>query len=260
MTSRNEGLRLEGLSMQFGGVHVFADVGMHIPPGRVTACIGPNGAGKTTLINIVCGVLEAQHGRVLLDGEPLTGLPPHQVARRGVGRTFQDVRIFPTLSAIENVLVAVPRQPGESLPRLFTPFAGIGAAEQRHRADAMALLDALALADFAERPAGELPFGRQKLIALARAVATGARILLLDEPAAGVEMELLPRITALLRRLVQEERRGALLVEHNIDVVREIADHVAVLQGGGVIASGTSERVLNDERVIKDYLGQIYNA
>src|SRR5713226_6319473 len=105
MTSGNSGLVLDKLAMQFGGVSVFRDVTVHIPPGQVTACIGPNGAGKTTLINVVCGVLNAQQGRVLLDGMPLAGMRPHAIARRGIGRTFQDVRIFPTLSAIENVLV-----------------------------------------------------------------------------------------------------------------------------------------------------------
>jgi branched-chain amino acid transport system ATP-binding protein len=260
MISKNSGLLLDKLAIQFGGVHVFEDVTVHIPPGRVTACIGPNGAGKTTLINIVCGVLSAQQGRVLLDGVPLAGMRPHKIARRGIGRTFQDVRIFPTLSAIENVLVAVPGQQGEKLHHLFRPGRQVSVEERRHRAEVMALLDAVALADLADRPAGELPFGRQKLLALARAVATGAGILLLDEPTSGVEMELIPRITALIRRLVNEEHRAVLLVEHNVDVVREVADQVVVLQGGGVIVSGACERVLSDERVIKEYLGRVYDA
>ncbi|MPZ59575.1 MAG: ATP-binding cassette domain-containing protein [Rhizobiales bacterium] len=260
MTSKSDGLRLENLAMHFGGVHVFEDVSMRIPPGQVTACIGPNGAGKTTLINIICGVLAAPKGRVFLDGEPLDSTPPHQMVQRGVGRTFQDVRIFPSLTAIENVLIAIPDQQGERLRHLFRPGRSVGAEERRNRDKANALLATVAMDDVADRPAGELPFGQQKLVSLLRAVATGARILLLDESAAGVEIELIPRITALVRRLVAEESRGVLLVEHNIDVVREIADHVVVLQGGGVIASGPCDSVLNDERVIKEYLGRIYNA
>jgi ABC-type branched-subunit amino acid transport system ATPase component len=268
MISRNDGiggldrdgLRLEGLAMYFGGVHVFEQVSMQVPPGRVTACIGPNGAGKTTLINIICGVWSAAAGRITLDGEPLDGTPAHHMVARGISRTFQDVRIFPSLTAIENVLVAMPELRGEHLHHLFRPGAGIAAEEKQRRAEAMALLTMMALDGVADRVAGELPFGQQKLITLLRAVATGARILLLDEPAAGVEIELIPRIAALIRHLVTEEGRGALLVEHNIDVVREVADHVVVLQGGGIIASGPCDHVLNDERVIRDYLGRIYDA
>jgi branched-chain amino acid transport system permease protein len=260
MTSTNSGLAIERLTKYFGGIHVFEDISLAVPPGQVTACIGPNGAGKTTLINIVSGVFPPTRGRVLLDGAPLEGIGPDRVVQRGVGRTFQDVRIFPSLTAIENVLAGFPAQRGERLRNLFLPGSGIGAQERENRDKASALLDLMAMREVAERPAGELPFGRQKLLALLRAVATGARVLLLDEPATGVEMEMLPRITTLLRRLVKEEGRGVLLVEHNVDVVREIADHVVVLQGGAVIAAGPCASVLQDERVIEEYLGRIYDA
>ena len=260
MTSESSGLYLDGLAMHFGGVHVFENVTFHIPPAQVTACIGPNGAGKTTLINIVCGVLRAQHGRVFLDGEPLASMRPHETVRRGIARTFQDVQIFPYLTALENVLIAIPHQRGEKLHHLFHPGRRVSAEETRHREQAGALLDEVALTDEADRPAGELPFGQQKLLSLLRAVATGARFLLLDEPAAGVEVEMIPRVTALIGKLAKVDGRAALLVEHNVDVVREVADNVVVLQGGGVIASGSCDRVLRDERVIREYLGRIYDA
>ena len=243
--------------MRFGGVQVFDNISLAIPPGRVTACIGPNGAGKTTLINVVCGVYAGQAGRVLLDGQAIA-MRPHETLRHGIVRTFQDVRIFPLHSALENVLTAMPAQSGERLARLFRPGAGIAAEERRNREAAMALLDRIALTNVATRPAGELPFGQQKLLALARAIATGARDLLLDEPAAGVEGELVERVTTIIGELARREGRGALLVEHNIDVVRNVADHVAVLQGGGILASGPPERVLRDERVIREYLGRLY--
>lgn len=260
MTSKISGIYLDGMAMHFGGVHVFDDVTIHIPPAQVTACIGPNGAGKTTLINTVCGALRPQRGRVFLDGEPLDGIRPHQTVRRGIARTFQDVRIFPYLTALENVLVAIPDQRGEKLRHLFRPGRRVRAEEMRHREEAGALLDAVALTDLADRPAGELPFGQQKLLSLLRAVATGARFLLLDEPAAGVEVEMIPRVTALMGKLAKANGRAVFLVEHNVDVVREIADTVVVLQGGGVIASGSCDRVLRDERVIREYLGRIYDA
>ena len=260
MTSASSGLHLDDLAMRFGGVQVFEHVTIDIPPAQVTACIGPNGAGKTTLINAVCGVFRPQTGRVFLDGKSLDGLRPHETVRHGIARTFQDVRIFPYLTALENVLIAIPNQRGEKLRHLFRVGGGVGTQERRHREEANVLLEAVALNDAANRPAGELPFGRQKLLSLVRAVATGARFLLLDEPASGVEAEMVARITALISSLAKVEGRAALLVEHNVDVVREVADQVIVLQGGGIIASGSCDRVLRDERVIKEYLGRIYDA
>ncbi len=254
------GLHLAGMAMRFGGVQVFENVTIDVPPAKVTACIGPNGAGKTTLINAVCGVYRPYAGRVYLDGAPLAGIRPHQSVRHGIARTFQDVRIFPHLTVLENVLSALPSQRGEKLRHLFRPGAGLAAETRRHRDEAQALLDSVALGDAAQRQAGELPFGRQKLLSLARAVATGAPYLLLDEPAAGVEGEMIERVIALIVRLAKDEGRAALLIEHNVEVVREVADQVVVLQGGGIIASGSAEHVLNDERVIREYLGRIYHA
>ena len=260
MTSGSNGLYVDDLAMHFGGVQVFEHLTFNVPPAQVTACIGPNGAGKTTLINAVCGVFRAQSGHVFLDGNSLDGIHPHETVRRGIARTFQDVRIFPYLTALENVLIAFPNQRGEKLRHLFRIGTGVSTQERQHREEASALLDTVALSDAAHRPAGELPFGRQKLLSLVRAVATGARFLLLDEPASGVEAEMVARVTALISRLARVEGRAALLVEHNVDVVREVADQVIVLQGGGIIASGSCDQVLRDERVIKEYLGRIYDA
>src|SRR5262245_25538414 len=258
MTSGNSGLRIDRLAMNFGGVFVFEDVSIEIPPGKVTACIGPNGAGKTTIINIVCGVFPAKAGDIYVDGTRLTGVRPFDTVRRGLCRSFQDVRIFPFLTAIENVLVAMPGQSGERIGGLFLPRAR--AQERANREHARCLLQAVALESAAERPAGELPFGQQKLISLLRAVATGARVLLLDEPAAGVENDLIPRVVDLIRGLVKAEGRATFLVEHNIELVRQVADQVCVLQSGRIIAAGDVRRVLDDQIVIREYLGQVYDA
>ncbi len=258
MTSANNGLRIDGLAMNFGGVFVFDDVTIDIPPGKVTACIGPNGAGKTTIINIVCGVFAPRAGEIFVDGVKLAGVRPFDTVRHGLCRSFQDVRIFPFLTALENILVAMPGQSGENLLGLFTP--GARAQERANREKARLLLQTVALEGAAGRPAGELPFGQQKLVSLLRAVATGARVLLLDEPAAGVEIDLIPRVVDLIRALAKAEGRATFLVEHNIDLVREVADHVCVLQGGRIIASGAAEHVLGDETVIREYLGRVYNA
>jgi branched-chain amino acid transport system ATP-binding protein/branched-chain amino acid transport system permease protein len=183
---------------------------------------------------------------------------PFDTVRYGLCRSFQDVRIFPFLTAIENVLIAMPDQSGEGLAGLFLPRAR--AQERTNRDHAHRLLQAVALESAAERPAGELPFGQQKLLSLLRAVATGARVLLLDEPATGVENDLIPRVVDLIRTLVKAEGRAAFLVEHNIDLVRQVADQVCVLQGGRIIAAGDVRRVLDDEIVIREYLGQVYDA
>jgi ABC-type branched-subunit amino acid transport system ATPase component len=183
---------------------------------------------------------------------------PFDTVRHGICRSFQDVRIFPFLTAIENVLVAMPDQRGEKIGSLF--FATARAQERANRDLAHKLLQAVALESAAERPAGELPFGQQKLLSLLRAVATGARVLLLDEPAAGMEIELMPRVVDLIRSLVKAEGRAAFLFEHNIDLVREVAEQVCVLQGGRIIATGTTQRVLDDATVIREYLGRVYDA
>jgi ABC-type branched-subunit amino acid transport system ATPase component len=258
MTSGNSGLNIDRLAMNFGGVFVFEDVSIECPPGKVTACIGPNGAGKTTIINIVCGVFPPRAGEIYVDDVRLTGVRPFDTVRHGLCRSFQDVRIFPFLTALENVLVAMPNQRGETVSGLFLPAAR--AQERTNREKAHRLLQAVALDSAAERPAGELPFGQQKLLSLLRAVATDARVLLLDEPAAGVEIDLIPRVIDLIRGLVKAEGRATFLVEHNIELVREVADQVCVLQGGRIIASGDVQRVLNDETVIREYLGQVYDA
>jgi branched-chain amino acid transport system ATP-binding protein len=258
MTLRNNGLYIDRLAMNFGGVFVFEDVSIEVPPGKVTACIGPNGAGKTTIINIVCGVFPPRSGEVYVDGVRLSGLRPFNTVRHGVCRSFQDVRIFPSLTAIENVLVAMPNQSGENLGGLFLP--GGWRQERANRVRARHLLQAVALESAAERAAGELPFGQQKLLSLLRTIATGARVLLLDEPAAGLESDLIPRVVDLIRGLVKAEGRATFLVEHNIELVRQVADQICVLQAGRIIASGDVRRVLDDQTVIREYLGQIYNV
>jgi ABC-type branched-subunit amino acid transport system ATPase component len=249
-------LEIRGLAKHFGGVHVFSDVSFDVPAGQITALVGPNGAGKSTLINLVCGVLTPDVGDILKDGQRLLGLPPHAIAARGVARTFQDVRVFPTLSVLENMLVALPDQPGDHLLQLLR--RGWQAAERRNRGVAMDLLDRVGLADVAERAAEDVPFGSQKLLGVMRAVATGADTLLLDESTTGLEVSRIPLAIQVFRDL-RAQGKTLLLIEHNMDVVADIADHVVVLHGT-VIALGSADRVLRDERVIREYLGRLYDA
>lgn len=254
----NRGLVFEDVSKSFGGVHALQDVSFTASPGQVTALIGPNGAGKTTLINLTCGIFPLDRGNIYLHGEKLVGLPPHEALRRGIGRTFQEVRSFPSLSTLENVQVAFPHERWQSPWRvLFTP-SRMGPAERQSRERAMALLERVGLAGEAERPARELPFGQQKLLALARLMAAGAEVLLLDEPTTGLEPALIPRVTQIITELAQEGTT-VLIVEHDVDVVQQVCSWVVVLQSR-VIAQGTCGEVLRNERVIREYLGRLYGA
>jgi ABC-type branched-subunit amino acid transport system ATPase component len=249
-------LEIAGLAKHFGGVRVFSDVSFQALAGRITALVGPNGAGKSTLINLVCGVLAPDTGTIVKDGQSLLGLSPQAVAARGVARTFQDVRVFPTLSVLENVLVALPDQPGERVSGLLRP--GWRAAERRNRERAMDMLAQVGLTDVAQQPAESIPFGSQKLLGVARAMATGADTLLLDESTTGLEVSRIPLAMQVFRDL-RDAGKTLLLIEHNMDVVADIADQVVVLHGS-VIAVGSAEHVLRDERVIREYLGRLYDA
>jgi ABC-type branched-subunit amino acid transport system ATPase component len=245
-----------GLAKNFGGVHVFRDVGFSARAGQITALIGPNGAGKTTLINIACGVFPASAGTLLKDGKPLAGIKPSEALSRGIARSFQDVRVFPTMTVLENVMVAYPGQPGDKPWALFG--RGWRAAEAANRAASMEMLAELGLADDADKKAEDVTFGSQKLLGLARATATGADTLMLDETTTGLAISRVPVVLAFLRKL-REAGRTILLIEHNMDVVADVADQVVVLHGT-VIASGTPSQVLHDPQVIRDYLGRIYDA
>jgi len=255
MISANK-LEYRDLYKHFDGLMVFHHVSFGVPAGQITALIGPNGAGKSTLINMTCGVFPQDGGQIFKDGRELRRLSAAGALDLSLARTFQNVRVFSTLSVLENVLVAFPDQPGDEPWRIFgRAWKGV---EERNREQAMRFLERLGLANDAGRRADEIPFGSQKLLALARATATGADTLLLDETTTGLEMSRVPLVLDFLRAL-RAEGRTILLVEHNMDVVTDVADSVVVLHGT-VIAQGTPQQVLHDEQVIREYLGRIYSA
>ena len=249
-------LEVRDLEKHFGGVQVFRNVTFDVPAGGITALIGPNGAGKTTLINMSCGVFHPDGGTIVKDGRSLATLKPAQALSYSLARTFQDVRVFPTMTVLENVMVAFPHQPGDEPWRLFG--GSWKSAEAANRAEALSLLERLELAADAGRRAEDIPFGSQKLLGLARAAATGADTLMLDETTTGLAISRVPTVLSFLRGL-KNAGRTILLIEHNMDVVTDVADQVVVLHGT-VIASGTPAQVLHDPQVIRDYLGRIYDA
>jgi ABC-type branched-subunit amino acid transport system ATPase component len=244
------------LEKNFGGVRVFREVSFNVPTATITALIGPNGAGKTTMINMSCGVFPASSGTIVKDGVSLANITPQRALSRGLARTFQDVRLFPTMTVLENVMVAFPNQPGDRPWELFgRKWREVEAA---NRAAAMTLLERLDLTGDADKRAEDIPFGNQKLVGLARATATGADMLMLDETTTGLSISRVPAVLEFLR-VLKAEGRTILLIEHNMDVVTDVADQVVVLHGT-VIASGTPSQVLHDPQVIRDYLGRIYDA
>jgi len=247
-------LEVSGLSRSFGGLHAVKDVSFRVEKGTVKALIGPNGAGKTTLFNLVSGVLPPDVGTVTLRGEAVQGRPSHEIAARGVSRTFQQIRLFSQMSALENVMVGVhPRSRAGFLAGMFhLPWTWTEERDIRRRArEALAFVGAEALA---AADATSLSYGQQRSVELARALAADPELLLLDEPAAGLNM----RETAELARLIGRIReRGitVLIVEHDMGLVMSVSDEVAVLSYGQKIADAAPRAVQRDPEVIRVYLG-----
>lgn len=247
-------LRVENVSKSFGSFRALQDVNITAKIGQVTALVGPNGAGKTTLFHVIGGNLAPDSGKVFLNGKDITGLPPYKVARRHVGRLFQDVRIFPALSVAENIEVAFLHRSDYSL---FTTLAWwlSEAREKDRRERAMQWLEFVGLADKADEPAGELSYGQQKLLALARIVALRPALLLLDEPTAALSPAMTKKMVGLIRQLVSDQKLTIALIEHNMGVVRDLADYIYFLHEGSVHTHGTQKEVLENPAVRELYMG-----
>jgi branched-chain amino acid transport system ATP-binding protein len=242
-------LETRGLSKSFGGVRAVAGVDLAMPRGEIRALIGPNGAGKTTFFNLLTGQLRADAGRVLLKGEPITGLPPYAVWRRGVSRTFQITATFPSLTALENVQVA-------RLSHLGKTYALLERARGMQAEEAGALLEQVGLGDQAGRVAAVLAYGDLKKLELAVALANDPELLLLDEPTAGMAPAERGALMALTRRIARARALTVLFTEHDMDVVFAIADRIMVLHQGRVIADGPPAAVRADVQVQRVYLGE----
>lgn len=245
-------LRCENLRKSFDGTHALAEVSVTFPENGIIAIIGPNGAGKTTLLNVLTGFLAPQSGRIFMGKWELTGLAPHKIARLGIARTFQDLRLISQISVLENVLLARPNQKGERLLPALLRF-GVAAEEKLNHAEAIRWLKFVGLADAAAQLAGELSYGQQKLLTLACCLATEAKVLLLDEPVAGVYPEMIQKILGLLSEL-RAEGKLIVFIEHDIAAVRQIADQVLVMDEGKIIAQGKPAEILQRPEIIKAYV------
>ena len=249
---RAPALAAEGLCKTFGGLRAIDNVSFVVPDGSLTALIGPNGAGKTTLFNLITNLFVADAGQTRFYGSPLAGMTPSRIAGLGLLRTFQTARVFPGMTAIENVLVGAHRQI-HCHPLRQMLWLG-GAEERAMTSRAAALLDLVGLSAFRHAPATALPMGAQKLIEVCRALMARPRMLLLDEPAAGLNDTETADLAALLRA-VRDSGVAVLVVEHNMSLVMDVADQVIVLDLGKLLTTGTPDQVQRDKRVIEAYLG-----
>ena len=248
-------METKGLCRYFGGVQAIHELDLMVREGLIQSIIGPNGAGKTTLFNVVSGILPPTSGEVLFDQTIITGLAPHRIAALGVTRTFQNLQLFSDMTVLENVMVGMHLRSRGGFVASALKLPWVWKEEQRIRETSLQILEFTGLAEYAAVEAGSLPFGRQRVLEIARALASEPRLLMLDEPAAGLNNRETSDLAGLIGR-IRDRGITILLVEHDMDLVMEISEHVTVLDQGRKISEGDPEFVRNDEKVLKAYLGE----
>ena len=249
-------LSVRDVKVTFAGLRAIDGVSLDAEPGRILGLIGPNGSGKSTLLNVIAGTIAPDSGTLTVDNVPISAGRPDKIAKRGIARTFQIARLARRLTVLQNMILGRRDCPGESLFTLLFKPGVSRSAERAATQAAMAMMERLGLGHLAHHPAGGLSGGQQKLLSMGMALMSNPRVVLLDEPAAGVNPVLVTRQIAFLRSMAAEGRT-VLLIEHNMEMVADLCDDIVVLDAGTVIARGTPSSIRQDERVMRSYLGEL---
>lgn len=250
-------LTTDNITMQFGGLRAVSNLALNAAPQQIVGLIGPNGAGKTTAFNMITGVYRPTSGRILFDGHDITGLKPNKITELGIARTFQNIRLFPSMTVLENVLLSKHvRLKANWLEAIFS-LPRYTKARKQHIEECMVLLEQVQLADLANEMATSLPYGKQRRLEIARAMATQPKMILLDEPAAGMNPQESLELMDFIAKIRDEFKLTVLMIEHHMEVVMGICEHIVVLDHGEPIAQGTPTEIQNNQQVIEAYLGAV---
>ncbi len=248
-------LTLSRITKRFGGLTAVDDVSFTLGKTGISGLIGPNGSGKTTLFHLITGFYGLDKGCISFKDETISGLAPHIISQKGIVRTFQQTRVLPFLSVLDNLCAAVPGQAGERLfPLFFTP-SKVARQEKQNQEKALSVLNTLNLTRMAGSPAGDLSYGQQKLLEIGRVLMADPKLIILDEPTAGINPSLIKSLVTVLKNL-RDQNIKIFIIEHNIPLVSDLCSEVFVMDSGSLIFSGTPEQVRQDEQVIEAYLGK----